>query len=69
MFFIMSTSFLSSSVEFAQEMMKMDSVIFWEYVNKAIPVQIMDETVCISHCANILGNGMNPTILPPAMIK
>ena len=32
-------------------------------------VQILDGTVCISHCTNILGKGMNPTILPQAMSK
>ena len=32
-------------------------------------VQILNETVCISHSANILGKGMNPTILPPAIGK
>ena len=26
-----------------------------------------DETDCISHSTNTLGNGMNPNILPPAM--
>ena len=26
-------------------------------------------TVCISHCADTLGKGMNPTILPQAMVK
>ena len=29
----------------------------------------LDETDCISHCTNILGKGMNPIILPPAMGK
>ena len=32
-------------------------------------VQILDETDCISHSTNTLGNGMNPIILPPAMGK
>ena len=32
-------------------------------------VQILDETVCISHRSNTLGKGMNPIILPPAMGK
>ena len=32
-------------------------------------VQILDETECISHSTNILGKGMNPIILPPAMGK
>ena len=26
---------------------------------------ILDETFCISHCTNILGKSMNPTISPP----
>ena len=30
---------------------------------------ILDETDCISHSTNILGKGMNPIILPPAMGK
>ena len=29
-----------------------------------IRVQIMDEVVCISHCANTLGKGMDPAIFP-----
>ena len=29
----------------------------------------LDETDCISHNTNILGKGMNPIILPPAMGK
>ena len=32
-------------------------------------VQNLEEAVCISHCANTLEKGMNPTILPPAMGK
>ena len=28
-----------------------------------------DETNCISHSTNTLGKGMNPTVLPPAMVK
>ena len=32
-------------------------------------VQILDETAFISLSANILGNGINPTILPLAMDK
>ena len=32
-------------------------------------VQILDEAYCIVHNANILGKGMNPTILSPAMTK
>ena len=35
----------------------------------ATQVQILDETDCISHSTNTLGNGMNPIILPPAMFK
>ena len=34
-----------------------------------IHVQILNEAVCISYCANTVKNGMNPTILPPAMDK
>ena len=29
----------------------------------------LNEVVCISHSANILGKGMHPTILPPAIGK
>ena len=29
----------------------------------------LGEAVCISHSANSLGKGMNPSILPPAMGK
>ena len=32
-------------------------------------VQILNETVCISYNTNILGKGIHPTILPPAMHK
>ena len=32
-------------------------------------VQNLDEAVCISHCANILGEDMNPFILPPVISK
>ncbi len=32
-------------------------------------IQIPDEAVCISHGANTLGKGMNPSILYPAMGK
>ena len=32
-------------------------------------VQIQNEAVYISHNANTLGKGINPTILPPAMVK
>ena len=32
-------------------------------------LQILDETDCISHSTNTLGEGMNPIILPPAMGK
>ena len=30
---------------------------------------ILEEADCISHSTNILGKGMNPIILPPAMGK
>ena len=39
----------------------------WCEMDTVIRVQILDEAVCISHSANILGNDMNPTILPPVM--
>ena len=29
----------------------------------------MEETVCISQSANVLGKSMNPVLLPPAMDK
>ena len=32
-------------------------------------IQILDEAVCILHCANLLGKGMNPTILHSAIGK
>ena len=32
-------------------------------------VQILDEAVCIPHSTNILGKGMNTSILLPAMGK
>ena len=35
----------------------------------SIQVQILDEAVCISLCANALGKGMNLSVLPPAMEK
>ena len=35
----------------------------------AIQVQIQDEDVHISLCVNALGNGMNPSLLPPATGK
>ena len=44
----------------------MDNII---EVDTVIRVQILDEDVCLSHSANTLGKGMNPTILPPAMVK
>ena len=36
-------------------------------MNTATRVQILDDAVCISHSANTLGKGMNPTILPQAV--
>ena len=36
-------------------------------MDTATRVQIIDETDCISHSTNTLGNGMNPIILPPVM--
>ena len=38
-------------------------------MNMATTVQIMDKSVYFSHNANMLGTGMNPTILSPAMGK
>ena len=38
-------------------------------IDLATQVQIQDETVYISHIANILKIGMNLTLLPPAMGK
>ena len=37
----------------------------------SVPYQVItkDETDCISHSTNTLGEGMNPIILPPAMGK
>ena len=32
-------------------------------------VQVLDETICISHRVNTLGKGMKPTIISPAMSK
>ena len=34
-------------------------------MNKMIRVQILNDTVCISHSAYSLGKGMNLIILPP----
>ena len=31
-------------------------------MNTATWVQILDKVVCISHCANIFGKGMNPAM-------
>ena len=38
-------------------------------VDTATRVQILAATDCISHSTNTLGKGMNPVILPPAMVK
>ena len=38
-------------------------------MDTATRVQILDETVGVSHCANTLRKGMNSIILPPAMCK
>ena len=38
-------------------------------MNSAKRIQILDETVYISHSANTLGKGMNPIILPLARGK
>ena len=36
-------------------------------MNMETQVQILDETVCISHSTHILGKGMYPIILPSAV--
>ena len=38
-------------------------------MDTAMRVQILDETDYISHNTNTLGKGMNPIILPLAMVK
>ena len=38
-------------------------------MDTVIRVQILDVVVCISHSANKLRKGMNPTVLHPAMGK
>ena len=38
-------------------------------INTATRVQTLIGTVCMSHCANTLGKGMHPTILPPVIGK
>ena len=38
-------------------------------MNTATQVQVLDETVCISHDAYNLGEGMNPIILTPVASK
>ena len=38
-------------------------------MDMVIGVQILDKAVCISHSANTLEKGKNPTILSPAMSK
>ena len=38
-------------------------------MNNANTVQILDEVIYIFHRTDILGKGMNPTILLPAMHK
>ena len=40
-----------------------------ELIGKVIRVQILDDAVRISHRANTLGKGMDPTILPTAIGK
>ena len=37
-------------------------------MDMVIRVQILDETVCMSHNANTLGKSMTPIILPPTML-
>ena len=43
-------------------------VIVYE-MESVIPVQILNDDVCISNRTNTLGKGMNPTILSPAIGK
>ena len=38
-------------------------------MDMATRIQILDKAIYISHRANTLGQGMNATILPPAMGK
>ena len=38
-------------------------------MNMVTRVQILDKTVCISHSANTLRKGMNPTTPAPTMSK
>ena len=38
-------------------------------MDTATHVQILDEAVCISYHTNTFEEGMNPTILPPAIDK
>ena len=38
-------------------------------MDTATPVQILDESDCISHGTNTLGKGMTPITLHPAMGK
>ena len=37
-------------------------------MDTATQIQILDETDCISLSTNTLGKGMNPNILPPAIV-
>ena len=38
-------------------------------VDTVTDVQVLDDTVCISHSANTLRKDMNPTIFPPDIGK
>ena len=38
-------------------------------MNTATQAQILDKFACISHSSNTFDKGMNPTILPPAIVK
>ena len=38
-------------------------------MESVIWVQILDDTVCVSICANALEKAMNPSVFPPAMGK
>ena len=38
-------------------------------MKSAIQVQILDKPIYVSLCANALGKGMKPSLLPPAIGK
>ena len=43
-------------------------IFYWVEISKSTITQL-DEAECISHSTNTFGKGMNPIILPPAMVK